>query len=297
MRYIHITILTISPRAPCMEHTERTHDNWGPLLHPCSIIESVQKVESKKANTSWSLGQQMSLFRVPRSQRKTLRKKWENTMKTSFSLQGWDLIEQSNVWKSLKQNWAVVVHLQILTISNPDLSSMIFLQGCPIQICCTRMSMSWSLQFWTRQHVEEAIQWPSSLMKGEKDGSTAFMALLSSHAGKDKWEESQKDHMKLFTRSKWNDKAYTLEVVTIYHWSLHIQLQEAVDHVNFKLPTKHSRRVGYLRDNIENPDPDVCAGIGQIWINTNNMRDNFELAVWKEEWTKWQRHCWRVFVW
>ena len=123
-------------------------------------------------------------------------------------------------------------------------------------------------------------------MKGEKDGSTAFMALLSSHAGKDKWEESQKDHMKLFTRSKWNDKAYTLEVVTIYHWSVHIQLQEAVDHVNFKLPTKHSRRVGYLIDNIENPDPDVCAGIGQILINTKNMRDNFELAVWKEEWKK-----------
>jgi hypothetical protein len=112
----------------------------------------------------------------------------------------------------------------------------------------------------------------------KKDGRTAFMTLISSHAGKDKWEQTQLERTKFLTNTKWNGKSYSLEVFTGYHRSAYIQLQEAADHVNFQLPTEHSR-VGYLINNIENPDPDLRAAIAQIRINTNGMRDNFDLAV------------------
>ena len=112
----------------------------------------------------------------------------------------------------------------------------------------------------------------------KKDGRTAYMTLISSHAGKDKWEQTQKEQVKFMTTTKWNGKSYSLEVFTGYHRSAFIQLQEASDHVNFQLPTEHSR-VGYLIDTIDNPDPDLRAAIAQIRINTNNMREDFDLAV------------------
>ena len=112
----------------------------------------------------------------------------------------------------------------------------------------------------------------------KKDGRAAFKTLISSHAGKDKWEQTQLDRMKFMTTTKWNGKSYSLEVFTGYHRSAYIQLQEAATHVNFQLPTQHSR-VGYLINNIENPDPDLRAAIAQIRIDTNGMRDNFDLAV------------------
>jgi len=60
--------------------------------------------------------------------------------------------------------------------------------------------------------------------------------LISSYAGKDKWEKLHKDKL-LFVIS-------------------HIQLEKASQYVNFQLPTEHSR-VGYLIFyNIRNTDPD-----------------------------------------
>ena len=112
----------------------------------------------------------------------------------------------------------------------------------------------------------------------KKNGRDAYLTLLSSHAGKDKWEQTQLERMKFLSNNKWNGKQYSLETFTGYHRSAYIQLQEAAEHVNFQLPTEHSR-VGYLINNIENPDPDLRAALAQIRIDTNGMRDNFDLAV------------------
>ena len=79
-------------------------------------------------------------------------------------------------------------------------------------------------------------------------------------AGKDKWEQTQLERMKFLSNNKWNGKQYSLKTFTGYHRSAYIQLQEAAEHVNFQLPTEHSR-VGYLINNIENPDPDLCAAL------------------------------------
>ena len=55
-------------------------------------------------------------------------------------------------------------------------------------------------------------------------------------------------------------------------------LEEAALHVNFQVPSQHSR-VGYLLDNITNNDPDLRAALASIRVNTDGMRDDFERAV------------------
>ena len=112
----------------------------------------------------------------------------------------------------------------------------------------------------------------------KKDGRSAWMSMVSSHAGKDKWEQLQKDRTKFMMNSKWNGRTFSLEKFTGLHRTSFVQLQEAALHVNFQLPTEHTR-VGYLLDNMENSDPDLRAAIASIRINTNGMRDNFEDSV------------------
>ena len=102
--------------------------------------------------------------------------------------------------------------------------------------------------------------------------------MVSSHAGDDKWEQLYKDRSKFLMNTKWNGKNFSLEKFTGMHRSSFVQLEEASDHVNFQLPTEHTR-VGYLIDNIHNPDPDLRAACASIRLNTNGMRSDFEAAV------------------
>ena len=111
-----------------------------------------------------------------------------------------------------------------------------------------------------------------------KNGREAWNALISSHAGQDKWERMQKDKFKFLMNTKWNGRSYGLEKFTGQHRSNFIALQECQLHVNFQLPTEHTR-VGYLLDNIVSTDPDLRAALSNIRLNQNNMRDDFEAAV------------------
>ena len=78
--------------------------------------------------------------------------------------------------------------------------------------------------------------------------------------------------------TKWNGRQYSLEKFTGLHRSSYVMLEEASIHVNFQLPTEHSR-VGYLLDNITNQDPDLRAALASIRVNVNNMRNSFDDAV------------------
>ena len=111
-----------------------------------------------------------------------------------------------------------------------------------------------------------------------KDGRAAWLALVSSHAGQDKWERMQKEKLRFLMNTKWNGRSYGLEKFTGQHCSYYIALQECQLHVNFQLPTEHTR-VGYLLDNITSNDPDLRAALSNIRLNQNNMRDDFEAAV------------------
>ena len=111
-----------------------------------------------------------------------------------------------------------------------------------------------------------------------KDGRAAWQAMMASHAGQDKWETLQKEKLRTMMTTKWNGKQYGLEKFTGIHRSCFVNLEEAAQHVNFQLPTEHSR-VGYLIDNIVNSDPDLRAAIANIRMDINSMRSDFEKAV------------------
>ena len=111
-----------------------------------------------------------------------------------------------------------------------------------------------------------------------KDGRSAWLSMVSSHAGADKWEQLHKEKSKFLMNTKWNGRNYSLEKFTGMHRSSFVQLEEAALHVNFQLPTQHTR-IGYLIDNINNADPDLRAAIASIRIDTNNMRNDFEASV------------------
>ena len=111
-----------------------------------------------------------------------------------------------------------------------------------------------------------------------KDGRAAYIALVSSHAGDDKWEKLQKDKMKFLMNTKWNGKDYSLEKFCGIHRTAFVQMEEASLHVEFQLPNEHSR-VGYLIDNIVNSDPDLRAAIAQVRVDRSGMRSQFEDTV------------------
>ena len=111
-----------------------------------------------------------------------------------------------------------------------------------------------------------------------KDGRAAWLAMISSHAGTEKWEKLFKDKSNFMMNTKWNGKNYALEKFTGMHRNAFVTMTEASSHITVQLPTEHSR-VGYLLDNITSSDPELMATIASVKIPGNGMRDNFEDAV------------------
>ena len=106
----------------------------------------------------------------------------------------------------------------------------------------------------------------------------AWLALVSSHAGKDKWDSLQKENTRWLMNTKWNGLTYSLEKFCNQHRSRYVNLQEAKNNVDFQLLTAHTR-VRYLLDNITNDDVDLRAAIANIQQNVNDTRSNFENAI------------------
>ena len=78
--------------------------------------------------------------------------------------------------------------------------------------------------------------------------------------------------------TRWTGRNYSLERFCNQHRSRFVNLEEASTHVDFQLPTAHTR-VGYLIDNIEHPDADLRAAIANIRQNVNETRSSFENSV------------------
>ena len=89
-----------------------------------------------------------------------------------------------------------------------------------------------------------------------KNGRAAWQAIITSHAGNDKWENVRKEKINFLMNTKWNGRTYSLDKFTGLHMSAFVMLEEAALHVNFQVSSQHSR-VGFLLDNITNSDPDL----------------------------------------
>ena len=114
--------------------------------------------------------------------------------------------------------------------------------------------------------------------KNRKNGRAAWLSLLSSHVGADKWEYIIKTSSEWLMTAKWNGKKFSLEGFCSSHRSKYTQLVEAAQHVSHQVPNGHTR-VGYLIDNIEHSDADLRAAIAQVRTNSQGARDDFEKAV------------------
>ena len=111
-----------------------------------------------------------------------------------------------------------------------------------------------------------------------RNGRAAWLAIVSSHAGDDKWDNIRKEKLNFLMNTKWNGRAYSLEKFTGLHRSSYVMLEEAALHIPFQLPTEHNR-VGFLLDNITSQDLDLRAALASIRANINNMRTSFEQSV------------------
>ena len=112
----------------------------------------------------------------------------------------------------------------------------------------------------------------------KKDGRGAWLSIVTSHVGVDKWERIQKECSSWLMTAKWNGKKYPLESFCSQHRAKHQQLLEAAQYIDFQVPNSHTR-VGYIMDNLENSDAALQAAIASIRQNVNDSRNDFEKAI------------------
>ena len=111
-----------------------------------------------------------------------------------------------------------------------------------------------------------------------KDGRGAYLALIANHAGDTKYRAIHKKRMNLLQVIKWNGRSYPLETHVSNHRQAVDDLKECSNHITVAVPDQ-SQRVEYLIDSISCNDSALQAAIGLVRANTNNMRNDFEMAA------------------
>ena len=111
-----------------------------------------------------------------------------------------------------------------------------------------------------------------------KDGRGAYMALIANHAGDTKYRAISKKKLNLLQNIRWNGRSYPLETHVSNHRAAVDDLRECATHITVTVPDP-AQRVEYLIDSISCQDNTLQAAIGLIRANTNNMRNDFELAA------------------
>eukprot|EP00980_Cylindrotheca_fusiformis_P022532 scaffold9418_cov135-Cylindrotheca_fusiformis.AAC.1 len=115
-----------------------------------------------------------------------------------------------------------------------------------------------------------------------KDGRGAYLALISQHAGRDKWlTEISKNDCLVLHDLKWKGNgSYVLERHCAKHRDAYVQMQAASEHVTFQLPDEHTR-VTYLLDSIETNDASLQAAIASVKQDEQpgGLRNDFERTV------------------
>ena len=111
-----------------------------------------------------------------------------------------------------------------------------------------------------------------------KDGRAAFLALIANHAGDAKYRSIVKKRLHLLQNIKWNGRSFPLESHVSNHRAAVDDLRECSSHITVTVPDP-AQRVEYLIDSITCNDSTLQAAIGLVRANTNNMRNDFELAA------------------
>lgn len=115
-----------------------------------------------------------------------------------------------------------------------------------------------------------------------KDGRSAYMALISQHAGVDKWERELKSNENFLKTRFWKGNSnFSLEKFIEQHRAAYISLQRCAEHITYQLPNENTR-VRYLMDAIQSSDAELQAGLAAVRtdnVGPTSKRNNFEAAV------------------
>jgi hypothetical protein len=114
-----------------------------------------------------------------------------------------------------------------------------------------------------------------------KDGRGAFRAIISQHAGEDKWQEEIRKQDAVLHNQKWKGQSnFALEQHCALHRNAFVQMEAATSHVDYQLPNPFTR-VGYLLDSIENSDAGLQAAMAGVRTDKapDGLRNNFESTV------------------
>ena len=114
-----------------------------------------------------------------------------------------------------------------------------------------------------------------------KNGREAYFAILSQHAGEDKWHAELSKQDKLLHNLKWKGNgSYTLERHCAQHRNAYVQMQAATEHVPYQLPDEYTR-VTFLLDSIESSDAELQAAMASVKQDKQEggMRNDFEKTV------------------
>ena len=133
------------------------------------------------------------------------------------------------------------------------------------------------------QKIEEAARGTScestiKVFSRRKDGRGAFQALIANHAGDVKYRAIAKKRQNLLQNIKWTGNSYPLESHVSNHRQAYDDLNECAGHITTNVPSE-PQRVEFLIDSITSKDTTLQATIGLVRANTNNMRNDFELAA------------------
>ena len=114
-----------------------------------------------------------------------------------------------------------------------------------------------------------------------KNGRGAYLAIVSQHAGDDKWNAEITKQDSLLHNQKWKGNgSFALERHCNQHRNAYVQMEAAGTHVPYQLPNGHTR-VGYLLDSIETSDAELQASMASIRQDRSidGLRNDFEKAV------------------
>jgi hypothetical protein len=132
-------------------------------------------------------------------------------------------------------------------------------------------------------YIEEAVRtspYNASIkpFQRSKDGRGAYKALVSQHAGKDKWEaELRVQEDRVMTRVwKGNVSSFTLEHYIQMHRQAFISMVQCADHIEFQIPNERTR-VKHMIDNIQCSDPELLSLLALV-KNDDTLMSDFEAA-------------------
>ncbi len=116
--------------------------------------------------------------------------------------------------------------------------------------------------------------------ESRRDGRSAYLALLSNHAGDDKWDAIWETAETYVTSKKWDGSgSIKLEDHIDRCRASYVDMESAAQHVNHQQPTEYTK-VKYFLSSIEGcSDPGIQAAISAIRQPTNNMLNSFQRCI------------------